>query len=110
VTQSFTSAALSFIKQAEQEAKPFYVNVWPDDVHSPFFPPKARRGEGSKRELYHGVLDTMDEQLGVLFSYVRSKRSLRDTKARGQQAGCVGSRRCSTKAGFARLWWLGVRV
>jgi arylsulfatase A-like enzyme len=78
VTQSFTSAALSFIKQAEQEAKPFYVNVWPDDVHSPFFPPKARRGEGSKRELYHGVLDTMDEQLGVLFSYVRSKRSLRD--------------------------------
>ncbi len=78
VTESFTSAALAFIKRAEKDGKPFYVNVWPDDVHSPFFPPKARRGDGKKRTLYHGVLDTMDEQLGVLFGYVRSKKSLRD--------------------------------
>jgi arylsulfatase A-like enzyme len=27
----------------------FYVNVWPDDVHSPFFRPKDRRGDNSKR-------------------------------------------------------------
>ncbi len=45
VTQSFTSAALKFVKQAEANQKPFYINVWPDDVHSPFFPPQARRGE-----------------------------------------------------------------
>ena len=78
VTQSFTSAALDFIKQSESDNKPFYVNVWPDDVHSPFFPPAARRGDGSKRKLYHGVLDTMDEQLGVLFDYIRSSEKLRD--------------------------------
>jgi arylsulfatase A-like enzyme len=78
VTASFTSAALEFIKQAESQGKPFYVNVWPDDVHSPFFPPKARRGDGSKRKLYHGVLDTMDEQLGVLFDYIRDSATLRD--------------------------------
>lgn len=78
VTQSFTSAALEFIKQAESNSKPFYVNVWPDDVHSPFFPPQARRGDGSKRKLYHGVLDTMDEQLGVLFDYVRNSERLRE--------------------------------
>ncbi len=77
VTQSFTSAALKFVKQAEANQKPFYINVWPDDVHSPFFPPQARRGDGSKRQLYHGVLETMDEQLGVLFDYVRDNATLK---------------------------------
>jgi len=75
---SFTSAAIKFIKKAEKDDKPFYVNVWPDDVHSPFFPPKERRGDQSKRDLYHGVLDTADEQLGVLFDYVRNSEKLRD--------------------------------
>ncbi|HIF34059.1 MAG TPA: N-acetylgalactosamine-6-sulfatase [Planctomycetaceae bacterium] len=78
VTQSFTTAALNFIKQAESESQPFYVNLWPDDVHSPFFPPAVRRGDGAKRTLYHGVLKTMDEQLGVLFDYIRGKSGLRD--------------------------------
>ncbi|MEO1970384.1 MAG: sulfatase-like hydrolase/transferase [Pirellulaceae bacterium] len=78
VTQSFTTAALNFIKQAESESQPFYVNLWPDDVHSPLFPPAARRGDGAKRTLYHGVLKTMDEQLGVLFDYIRGKSGLRD--------------------------------
>jgi arylsulfatase A-like enzyme len=78
VTASFTSAAIDFVKQAEADGKPFYVNVWPDDVHSPFFPPKARRGDGAKRTLYHGVLDTMDEQLGKLFDTIRESDTLRN--------------------------------
>jgi len=78
VTQSFTAAAVDFVKQSVADEKPFYVNVWPDDVHSPFFPPKARRGDGAKRTLYHGVLDTMDEQLGVLFDLIRDNEKLRD--------------------------------
>jgi uncharacterized sulfatase len=78
VTQSFTSAAIDFIKRADANDQPFYINVWPDDVHSPFFPPQARRADGSKRALYHGVLDTMDEQLGVLFDFIRNSDRLRD--------------------------------
>ena len=78
VTQAFTAAALDFVKRAETDSKPFYINIWPDDVHSPFFPPKARRGDGEKRTLYHGVLDTMDEQLSVMFDYIRSSDTLRD--------------------------------
>jgi len=77
VTTSFVSAAVEFIKQAETAEKPFYINVWPDDVHSPFFPPKERRGDGKKRTLYLGVLNTMDEQLGPLFDYIRSSENLR---------------------------------
>lgn len=78
VTASFTSAAVKFIKVAAEKKQPFFVNVWPDDVHSPFFPPEARRGDGQKRTLYHGVLDTMDEQLGVLFELVRNSEQLRN--------------------------------
>ncbi len=77
VTGSFVSAALDFIKRAEADGKPFYVNLWPDDVHSPFFPPRDRRGDGSKHALYLGVLDRMDEDLGALFDYVRSSERLR---------------------------------
>ena len=77
VTASFTAAALEFAMQAAAKDQPFYINVWPDDVHSPFFPPEARRGDSAKRTLYHGVLDTMDEQLGVLFDFIRDSESLR---------------------------------
>ncbi len=78
VTESFTTAAIEFIKLAVADDRPFYVNLWPDDVHSPYFPPAARRGDQAKRTLYHGVLDTADEQLGVLFDFIRGSDRLRD--------------------------------
>jgi len=77
ITGAFVARALQFIRQAEAAGKPFYVNVWPDDVHSPFFPPKALRGDGSKRELYLGVVKAMDEQLAPLFDYIRQQPALR---------------------------------
>jgi len=78
VTRRYVAAALDFIRQSSREGKPFYVNLWPDDVHSPFFPPAARRGDGTKRTLYHAVLETMDAQLGVLFDVIRADPRLRD--------------------------------
>ena len=78
VTRSFVRAGVDFMRKAEADGKPFFVNVWPDDVHSPFFPPEARRGDGAKRTLYLGVLKTMDEQLGELFDYIRRSPALRD--------------------------------
>lgn len=77
ITGAFVSRALQFIRQAEQAGKPFYVNVWPDDVHSPFFPPKGLRGDASKRDLYLGVVKAMDQQLAPLFDYIRQQPSLR---------------------------------
>ena len=59
------------------EGKPFYVNLWPDDVHSPFFPPKALRRDGTKRQLYLGVVKAMDEQFAPLFNYLRASPVLR---------------------------------
>jgi uncharacterized sulfatase len=77
ITEGFVGAAMAFMRKAAADQKPFYVNVWPDDVHSPLYPPAARRGDGEKRTLYHGVLDTMDEQLGVLFDFIRNDPQLR---------------------------------
>lgn len=78
VTARFVEAAVGFVRKSAAAGMPFYINVWPDDVHGPWFPPKNRRGDGSKRDLYHGVLDTMDEQLGVLFDAIRGDARLRD--------------------------------
>lgn len=77
ITGGFVDAALQFIQEAAADKKPFYINVWPDDVHSPFYPPVENWGEG-KRALYLAVLEAMDRQLGPLFDYVRQDKNLRD--------------------------------
>jgi arylsulfatase A-like enzyme len=71
ITGGFVDAALSFIKQAQQDEKPFYLNLWPDDVHSPFWPPVDQWGDGKKRTLYLAVLEEMDRQLGRLFQHIQ---------------------------------------
>lgn len=76
VTTAFVDAAVNFIDEAVAEDQPFYVNLWPDDVHSPFAPPLDQWGDGKKRTLYHAVLENMDRQLGALFDYVRNSEKL----------------------------------
>jgi arylsulfatase A-like enzyme len=78
VTQEFTRSAIQFMKAAVHRDQPFYVNVWPDDVHSPHFPPQSLRGDGSAKAVFHGVLDAMDEQLGEMFDFIRNDDKLRD--------------------------------
>ncbi|QDT04004.1 Extracellular exo-alpha-(1-_5)-L-arabinofuranosidase precursor [Rubripirellula lacrimiformis] len=80
VTATFVDDAIGFINEAAGQNKPFFVNVWPDDVHSPFFPPEVLRDEtdGSKRALYFAVLDAMDQQLAKLFDRIRNDEKLRD--------------------------------
>ncbi|XZE45115.1 sulfatase-like hydrolase/transferase [Pirellulaceae bacterium SH467] len=77
ITGGFVQGAIQFIDESVAAQKPFYINLWPDDVHSPFFPPIAKWGN-NKRALYRSVLNSMDEQLGVLFNYVRDHASLRN--------------------------------
>ena len=76
ITGGFVDAALSFIKQAKQDQKSFYLNLWPDDVHSPFWPPVDQWGDGKKRTLYLTVLEEMDRQLGRLFQHVQNDPAL----------------------------------
>ena len=77
ITTGYLDAALTFMDKAAAEHKPFYVNLWPDDVHSPFWPPVDKWREG-KRGMYLAVLEEMDRQLGKLFDHIRESPSLRD--------------------------------
>jgi uncharacterized sulfatase len=76
ITGGFVDEAIPFMKKAASAKKPFYINLWPDDVHSPFWPPVDKWAEG-KRGLYLSVLQEMDLQLGKLFDLIRDDKSLR---------------------------------
>ncbi len=80
ITAAFVKGALEFIDDAQKEEKPFFVNLWPDDVHGPWFPPEVLRDEtdGTKRALYYAVLDAMDQQLAPLFQRIERDEKLRN--------------------------------
>ncbi|WP_367872249.1 sulfatase [Luteolibacter sp. Populi] len=77
ITTGFIDAAIPFIDQAAKDKKPFFVNLWPDDVHSPFWPPVEKWQEG-KHGQYLAVLQEMDRQFGKLFDHIRDTPGLRD--------------------------------
>ena len=77
ITGGFVDEAIPFIEAAREQPKPFYINLWPDDVHSPFWPPVDQWADG-KRGLYLSVLQEMDRQLGKLFDVIRQDEALRD--------------------------------
>ena len=52
VTEGFVKRTMDFIQRLEKKDKPFYVNLWLDDVHSPFFPPKELRSDGTKTDCW----------------------------------------------------------
>lgn len=78
ITTGFVNAAIPFMNRAVAAGKPFFINLWPDDVHGPWWPPVAKWGDGSKRWLYLSVLEEMDRQFGRLFEHVRATPALRD--------------------------------
>lgn len=77
VTGRFVDSAVAFIDEAAAKQQPFYVNLWPDDVHSPFFPPAGTRGDDKPQTLYDSVLAAMDQQLAPLIDRIRNDESLR---------------------------------
>ncbi|WP_372719028.1 sulfatase [Novipirellula sp.] len=78
ITSGFVDAAIPFIDKAAAAKQPFYINLWPDDVHGPYWPPVETWGDGSLRRLYLSVLEAMDTQLGRLFDRIRNDAALRD--------------------------------
>jgi uncharacterized sulfatase len=78
VTEAFVDRAIAEMEAARQKGKPFFVNLWPDDVHSPCQAPPGMQGDGSPVAQYLGVLREADRQLGRAFEYVRSRPELRD--------------------------------
>jgi arylsulfatase A-like enzyme len=77
VTGAFVSGAVKFVDEAAATGKPFFVNVWPDDVHSPFYPSQAKSSLEEKRKRYLAVTEDMDRQFAPLFERIRNDERLR---------------------------------
>lgn len=77
ITGGFVQRAVGFIDQAQAAKKPFYLNLWPDDVHGPWFP-SVDRWSTNTRERYLAVLEEMDRQFKILFDRIRNDAELRD--------------------------------
>ena len=68
-TAFFVDQALDFLRRHRDQ--PCFVQVWPDDVHTPWVPDgPAPRGDTPAN--FHPVLRAMDRQLGRLFDGVRA--------------------------------------
>ncbi len=112
ITSGFVDAAIAFIDRADRDGKPFYVNLWPDDVNSRFWPPIDKWAD-TKRGKYLSLLQEMDRKLGKLFDHIRNNPTLRDNTLvlvcsdNGPEfgAGSAGLFRCS----ITRLYEGGIR-
>ena len=78
VTAFYVDRAIKELRAAAGQGRPFYLNLWLDDMHTPIQASPQRRGDGSPAAAYAGVLTEMDAQLGRLFDLVRSDPGLRD--------------------------------
>jgi uncharacterized sulfatase len=78
VTGVLVDRAIEEIGIARKQGKPFYINLWPDDVHTPCEAPPGMRGDGSKAANYVGVLHEMDRQVGRIFDFIKADPELRD--------------------------------
>lgn len=77
ITGGYVNAALRFMEEALIQKKPFYIDLWPDDVHSPYSP-SPDRWSPEKRAAYHSVLEEMDTQVGRILDRIRTDPGLRD--------------------------------
>ncbi len=68
-TAYFVDRTLDFLKR--HKGQPCFVNLWPDDVHTPWVPSQERFGQypnGPEEERkFRAVLDEYDRQMGRLF-------------------------------------------
>ncbi|QDT99574.1 sulfatase-like hydrolase/transferase [Gimesia aquarii] len=77
ITGGFADSAIGFVDQAQKKGQPFYINVWPDDVHTPLFP-SLEGWADSQRGLYLSVLEEMDQQFARLFQRIQNDAILRE--------------------------------
>ena len=76
-TEIFVSRTIDAIQRARETGKPFYINLWPDDIHTPLEPVKELRGDLSTKARFLGVMAEMDRHMGRLFEYIRNDPSLK---------------------------------
>ena len=73
-TGYFVDKALDFL--ARHKNKPCYLNIWPDDVHTPWVPGEERLNEypngAAEERKFKAVLDEYDRQFGRLMAGIKA--------------------------------------
>lgn len=77
-TKVFVDRTIDAIENAQKANKPFYINLWPDDIHTPLEPPIHLRGDLSMQARFLGVMHEMDNHMGRLFDYIRNNKELNE--------------------------------
>lgn len=112
ITGGFAQRAVDFIDQSQAKKMPFYINLWPDDVHTPLFP-SVTGWSAETRARYLSVLEEMDAQLAVLLDRVRDDEALRSNTLilicsdNGPELNCGSAG--PFRAGKATLYEGGIR-
>jgi arylsulfatase A-like enzyme len=76
LTEIYVNRAIDFVERSTTAHKPFYVHLWPNEVHDPFDPKPAllrkydRFSANKYKQQYYAMLDNMDQQIGRLISAV----------------------------------------
>ena len=69
-TAFFVDKTLDFLKRHKDQ--PCYINLWPDDTHTPWVPSQERFGQDpsgpDEERKFRAVLDEYDRQMGRLFA------------------------------------------
>ena len=116
-TAFFVDKTLDFLKR--HKGQPCYVNLWPDDVHTPWVPSQERLGlypNGPKQERqFRAVLDEYDRQMGQLFAGLKElgldeKTLVIFTSDNGPLPSFRGSRAAGLRGSKLSLYEGGIRM
>ena len=85
LTEIYVDRSIEFAKRSVAAGKPFYLHVWPNEVHDPFVPKadllkKYERFAANKyKQQYYAMLDNLDTQIGRLVSAIEQMGQAHNT-------------------------------
>lgn len=85
LTGIYVDRAVDFIRRAGVARRPFYIHLWPNEVHDPFEPKpelmrKYERFAANRYvQQYYAMLDNLDRQVGRLVSAIESVGQAQNT-------------------------------
>lgn len=116
-TAYFVDKTLDFLKRHPDQ--PCYINLWPDDVHTPWVPDESTlenfpKGTEKPRE-FNGVLAELDNQIGRLMAGLKAQGVDNNTMViftsdNGPLPGFEGSRAAPYRGSKLSLYEGGIRM
>ena len=85
LTGIYVDRSIDFIQRSLGQHKPFYIHLWPNEVHDPFLPKpellaKYERFAANKYvQQYYAMLDNLDQQVGRLVDTIESAGQAQNT-------------------------------